>query len=147
MSLHQQQQQQQRNKYLQTTVQTAPPQQLLIMLYDGAIRFCRQGIDAIKEQNYVLANTSFLRTQDIINEFIITIDRTSPLSENLINLYEYFNSRLIEANMKKDVEPAVEILAHLMELKEIWIQAAKQSNQIAGQANGITFAATHSIVV
>jgi flagellar protein FliS len=141
------QQQQQRNKYLQTTVQTATPQQLLIMLYDGAIRFCRQGIEATKEKNYAAANTSFLRTQDIINEFIITIDRTSPLSDNLIHLYEYFNTRLIEANIKKMVEPAEEVLGHLVELKETWIQAAKQYNQQAGQANGTAFAATHSTVV
>ncbi|MBD2868418.1 flagellar export chaperone FliS [Paenibacillus arenilitoris] len=140
-------QQQQRNKYLQTTVQTATPQQLLIMLYDGAIRFCRQGIEAIRGGNYAAANTSFLRTQDIINEFIITIDRTSPISESLIYLYEYFNTRLVEANMKKNVEPAEEVLGHLVELKETWIQAAKQYNQIAGQAGGNTFTATQSTVV
>lgn len=96
---------QQRNKYLQNTVQTATPGQLLIMLYDGAIRFCRQGIEAIREQRYSDANTSLLRVQDIVSEFVITIDRSNPISENLLHLYEYFNMRLIEANMKKDVEP------------------------------------------
>ncbi|MGM0884182.1 MAG: flagellar export chaperone FliS [Bacillota bacterium] len=141
------QQQLQRNKYLQTTVQTASPQQLLIMLYDGAIRFCRQGIEAIKSMDYAVANTSFLRTQDIINEFIITIDRTSPLSENLLYLYEYFNKCLIESNIKKNIEPAEEVLGHLIELKETWVQAAKQYNQLTGQSSGSTLKATHSTVV
>lgn len=140
-------QNQQRNKYLQTTVQTASAQQLLIMLYDGAIRFCRQGIEATKENNYSEANIGFLKTQDIINEFIITIDRTSPISENLLNLYDYFNMRLIEANIKKSIEPAEEVLNHLMELKETWIQAAKQYNQLAGRSSGNTFEAHHSTVV
>lgn len=138
---------QQRNKYLQNTVQTATPGQLLIMLYDGAIRFCRQGIEAIKEQRYSDANTSLLKVQDIVSEFIITIDRSNPISENLINLYEYFNSRLIEANMKKEIEPVEEVLAHLIDLKETWIQAAKQYNQLAAQANGNTFKQTQSTVV
>ncbi|OMF35828.1 flagellar export chaperone FliS [Paenibacillus sp. FSL H8-0548] len=138
---------QQRNKYLQTTVQTATPQQLLIMLYDGAIRFCRQGIEGIKNGNYSDANTGFLKTQAIINEFIITIDRTSPVAENLLKLYDYFNMRLTEANISKKTEPAEEVLNHLIELKETWYQAAKQFNQSAGQASGSNFAATHSTVV
>lgn len=138
---------QQRNKYLQNTVQTATPGQLLIMLYDGAIRFCRQGIEAIKEQRYSDANTSLLKVQDIISEFIITIDRSNPISENLLKLYEYFNTRLIEANMKKDIEPAEEVLAHLVDLKETWIQVAKQYNQLAAQTNGNTFKQTQSTVV
>lgn len=141
------QQQQQRNKYLQNTIQTASPQQLLIMLYDGAIRFCRQGIEGIKSQNYEAANAAFLRTQDIINEFMITIDRTSPVSASLLQLYEYFNARLIEANLKKSVEPAEEVLGHLIELKETWVEAAKQFSQLAGQASGNTFKPTQSIVL
>jgi flagellar protein FliS len=138
---------QQRNKYLQNSIQTATPGQLLIMLYDGAIRFCRQGIEAIKEQRYSDANTSLLKTQDIITEFIITIDRSSSISENLLSLYEYFNTRLIEANMKKDIEPAEEVLGHLIDLKETWMQAAKQYSQLTGQANGSTLKATHSTVI
>lgn len=130
------QQQQQRSKYLQNTVQTATPQQLLIMLYDGAIRFCRQGIEALKSKDYQTAHNSFVRTQDIISEFIITIDRKSPVAENLVSLYEYFNARLVEANTKKAIEPAEEVLGHLAELKETWMQAARQFNQQAGQANG-----------
>lgn len=138
---------QQRNKYLETTVQTASPAQLLIMLYDGAIRFCRQGIEAIKDHNFPEANTNLLKVQNIVSEFIITIDRTSPISENLLSLYEYFNMRLIEANMKKDIEPAEEVLSHLVELKETWIQAAKQFNQQSGHVSGSTFKQTHSTVV
>jgi flagellar protein FliS len=138
---------QQRNKYLETTIQTASPAQLLIMLYDGAIRFCRQGIEAIKGNNYQDANTNLLKAQDIINEFIITIDRSSPMADNLLRLYEYFNTRLIEANMKKMIEPAEEVLTHLLDLKETWVQAAKQYNQLVGQSSGSTLKATHSTVV
>ncbi|KRE44483.1 flagellar export chaperone FliS [Paenibacillus sp. Soil522] len=138
---------QQRNKYLETTVQTASPAQLLIMLFDGAIRFCRQGIAAIKDKNHPDANTNLLKVQEIINEFIITIDRSSPMADNLLRLYQYFNTRLFEANVKKIVEPAEEVLAHLLDLKETWIQAAKQYNQLAGQASGSTPKTTHSSVV
>jgi flagellar protein FliS len=138
---------QQRNKYMQNSIQTASPGQLLIMLYDGAIRFCRQGIEAIKEQRFSDANVSLLKVQDIISEFVITIDRSNPISENLLKLYEYFNMRLIEANMKKDTEPAEEVLSYLIDLKETWFQASKQHNQLAGQANGNAYKQTQPTVV
>ncbi|TDF93486.1 flagellar export chaperone FliS [Paenibacillus piri] len=115
----------QRNKYLETTIQTATPAQLLIMLCDGAIRFCKSAIEAIKNNNHQEANTQFVKVQNIISEFIITIDRSAPVADSLLRLYEYFNYRLIEANIKKAVEPAEEVLGYLVELKETWIQAAK----------------------
>ncbi|WP_435167099.1 flagellar export chaperone FliS [Paenibacillus glycanilyticus] len=136
-----------RNPYMQTSVQTANPSALLIMLYDGAIRFCRQGIEAIKEHRNADAHTSLMKTQDIISEFIITLDRSNPVSESLLLLYEYFKERLVEANTQKNIEPAEEVLGHLIDLKATWVEAAKQVNQMAGQANGSSFTATHSTVV
>lgn len=115
----------QRNKYRDYSVQTASPAQLLIMLYDGAIRFCRAGIAAIQENDYETANTNLCKVQDIINEFIITLDKQSPVAGQLLPLYEYWNQRLIEANVKKDTAPAEEVLEYLVEMKETWIQAAK----------------------
>jgi flagellar secretion chaperone FliS len=122
------------NKYLETTIQTASPTQLLVMLCDGAIRFCRQGIDSIQKNEMEDANRYLCKVQNIISEFIITLDRTSPIAENLLKLYEYFNSRLVEANVKKDVEPAQEVLGYLVELKETWVQAAMATR--AGVKNG-----------
>ncbi|SEC34529.1 flagellar export chaperone FliS [Paenibacillus sp. GP183] len=124
----------QRNKYLESTVQTATPAQLLIMLSDGAIRFCRLGIEALKSDNFQEANNNLGKAQDIISEFVITLDRTSPIAEHLLRLYEYFGYRLIEANTQKSLVPVEEVLAYLIELKETWIQAAKLS-QIPAAVN------------
>lgn len=116
---------QQQNRYLETTVNTATPAQLLLMLMDGAIRFCRAGIEGIKQGNAEESNRNFLKVQNIINEFVITIDRKAPIAENLLSLYDYFNRRLIEANIKKDAVPAEEVLAHLTDLRATWAEAAK----------------------
>jgi len=119
------QQQLQKNRYLETTVQTATPAQLLIMLHDGAIRFGKMAIEAIKANNYQEANTCLIKVQDIISELIITLDRSNPLSENMNKLYEYFQHLLIQANIKKSEEPIHEVLGYIVELKETWIQAAR----------------------
>jgi flagellar protein FliS len=119
--------QSQRNKYMENTVQNATPAQLLIMLIDGATRFCKMGISAIEQKNHAEANLNLRKVQDIVSELIITLDRKSSIADGLLRLYEYFNFRLTEANVQKKVEPAQEVLGHLLELKEVWIQAAKIS--------------------
>lgn len=116
----------QRNKYLETSIQTATPAQLLIMLYDGAIRFCRQAIEALKADRPQEAHNALVRAQDIISEFTITLDRNAEISSSLLQLYEYFHQRLVQANVQKSVEPVEEVAAHLMELKETWVRAAIQ---------------------
>ncbi|MEX1028721.1 MAG: flagellar export chaperone FliS [Paenibacillaceae bacterium] len=121
-------QNQQRNKYLQTSIQTATPSQLLIMLFDGAIRFCKGGIDAIKNSDLEEANRCICRAEDIIMEFVVTLDKTSSIAEGLIQMYDYMYFRLIEANTKKEVEPIEEVIGFLTEMKETWVQAARQLN-------------------
>ncbi|WP_128896379.1 flagellar export chaperone FliS [Longirhabdus pacifica] len=123
------------NKYKQTSIQTASPAQLLIMLYDGAIRFCRQAIHAIEQNQIEEANMNIQKVQNIIHEFSSTLDKNAPIAEQLLPLYEYFQSKLVEANMHKKTEPLEEILEYLKQLKETWMQAAieaKKQPQTAG---------------
>ncbi|OCT13157.1 flagellar export chaperone FliS [Paenibacillus pectinilyticus] len=117
----------QQNKYVQNSIQTASPAQLLIMLSDGAIRFCKQAIEAIHQKNYQDANHFLVKVQDIIQEFVITLDKKAAVADQLLPLYDYFLFRLVEANTKKQAEPAEEVLGYLQELKETWLQAAKLS--------------------
>ncbi|MED4601262.1 flagellar export chaperone FliS [Paenibacillus validus] len=123
------------NKYLATAVQTATPAQLLIMLYDGAIRFCRLGIQGIKQRKFDDVNYNLCKAQEILRELAMTANPNMEISENLVKLYDYFVFRLIEANTKKVAEPAEEVLGYLVELKETWVQAAKLAS---AQAAGIT---------
>ncbi|MFS0725891.1 flagellar export chaperone FliS [Paenibacillus sp. 1P07SE] len=142
---------QQRNKYLETTVQTASPAQLLIMLYDGAIRSCRAAIAAIGAGQIAETNTHLQKVQAIIDEFIITLDQSSPMAPSLMQLYDYFKTRLTEANITKTAEPAEEVLGYLVEMKETWIQAAKAINQAQGAPAGAQYGSynpsTHTTVV
>ncbi|MEO3947297.1 flagellar export chaperone FliS [Gorillibacterium sp. CAU 1737] len=120
--------QQQQNRYLETSVATATPAQLLIMLCDGAIRFTRLALEAMKNHQPQEANRQFQKAQNIISEFIITLDRSAPISLNLLQLYDYFNRKLIEANVSKNPAPAEEVIGYLQELKETWMQASKAAS-------------------
>lgn len=114
----------QQNKYLETKIQTATSEQLLIMLYDGAIRFCKQAIEGIRQKDSTTAHTNLLKAQDIIAELTVTLDKNTVVSESLLRMYEYFIYRLTEANLKKNAEPVEEIVKYLTDLKETWVQAA-----------------------
>ncbi|GAB2719725.1 flagellar export chaperone FliS [Paenibacillus thermoaerophilus] len=115
-----------RNIYAQNSVNTASPAQLLLMLYDGAIRFTRSGIEDIKNKRYQQASTHLCKAQAIINEFIITLDKSADIAQSLLSLYNYMNRRLTEANVKKNTEPAEEVLGYLTELRETWAEAARK---------------------
>ncbi|MFC7678557.1 flagellar export chaperone FliS [Paenibacillus sp. GCM10028914] len=124
------------DKYRQSSVQTSTPGQLLLMMYDGAIRFVKGGLDALKEQDFQKANTFLNKTQTIVSELIVTLDHSFEVSKGLASLYEYINHLLIQANVKKEAAPAEEALGYLVELRETWAQAAKMATaEGAGNAS------------
>ena len=95
------------------------------MLYDGAIQFLNKAKIALNEKNYEQSHNNLMGAQRILEEFINTIDKepNPELATNLINLYEYFISRLVHANIKHEIAPIDEVLKFLKELKSTWEQA------------------------
>ncbi len=112
-------------KYQHTQAQTASKPKLLIMLYDGAIKFVNAGIDGISVEDYSKANTNLCKAQAILHELVSSLNFDYPQAKNLVQIYEYMLHRLIEANIKKDPAPAQEVLGYLIELREAWVEAAK----------------------
>jgi flagellar protein FliS len=90
------------------------------MLYDGAISFLSQAIEVLEARDYEEANRLIVRAQDIIAELISALDMKYEVARSLYQLYDYFNRRLIEANVKKDGVPAGEVQGYLKELRETW---------------------------
>lgn len=112
-------------KYKQSSVQTSTPGQLLIMLYDGAIRFIRGAVEAIKVKDHQKKNELMGKAQAIVSELRATLNHGYEVSAQLDKLYEYINYLLIEANIGKDITKAEEALDYLVDLRETWVQASK----------------------
>ncbi|SDX28504.1 flagellar export chaperone FliS [Paenibacillus sp. CF384] len=121
-------------KYQQLSVQTASPAQLLVMLYDGAIRFVKQGIEAIENNNIEKANTFLIKAQNVVHELIASLNYNYPIATELVRIYEYMLYQLITANTKKEKEPAIEVLTYLVDLKESWLQASKSNQSTSKEA-------------
>ena len=114
-------------QYQQTQVQTASPEKILIMLYDGAIQFLNKARVGMENKNIEETHNNIMRAQRIIQEFMNTLDRQNggEIAENLYRLYDYLNYRLIQSNVKKDIDGIDEVLRHLKELKATWEEAIK----------------------
>ena len=112
-------------QYQKSNIETASREQILIMLYDGAIQFLNKAKVAINNKNIEEIHNNLIGAQNIIQEFINSLDRevAPQLAENLVSLYEYFLRRLVQANLKRDVKPVDEVLGYLKSLKATWQKA------------------------
>ncbi len=119
-------------KYQQAQTQTASKPKLLIMLYDGAIRFVKAGMEGIEEKNHEKANNNLCKAQAIIHELISALNFDFPIAQDLLVIYEYVLHCLIEANIKKDMKLTEEVLEHLSELRESWLQVSKLPEAVTG---------------
>jgi flagellar protein FliS len=114
------------NMYKNQQIMTAAPEELTLMLYNGAIRFVTESIQALQNGDLPRSNTANQRVQDIVKEFMSTINMDYEMSKGLFSLYEYMNYRLVQANLKKDVAQLEEVKGMLIELRNTWVEAIKK---------------------
>jgi flagellar protein FliS len=114
--------------YRQVATQTASPGQLVLMLFDGAIRFleqARQGfaIEDPLEFNLTI-NNNVLRAQAIIRELnaSLNLQEGGDLATTLRRLYDYFDWRLQQCNMQKREEGILEVIKRLTALRDAWAE-------------------------
>lgn len=119
-------------KYKNMQIQTATPGQLILMLYDGAIKFCKLAKKGIEDKNLMDANKYLIKIQDIVTELMISLDMKSggEIAKNLYTLYDYMMSRLLEANMKKDPLIIDEVQKMIEELRDAWGEAVKKTGGV-----------------
>lgn len=111
--------------YQQTKVNTASPAELTLMLFNGAVRFTMQAIAAVEARRLDAAHHDLVRAQDIVTELQSSLNMSYPIAQNLYQLYVYIGDRLVEANVRKDPEPAQVALQLLQELRDTWAEVVQ----------------------
>ncbi len=108
--------------YLRTKILTASPQQLRLMLYDGAIKFCRQATDAIAANDIEGKFNALMRAQKIVLELSTSLnhDVAPELCGKLGALYTYIYRLLVDANVNGQAQPIDEAIELLEYEKETW---------------------------
>jgi flagellar protein FliS len=125
------------HNYLENQIATASPEKLLIMFYDGAIRFTNQAILAIAEKNIEQRNYAINKATAIITELSTTLDHEigGNISQDLAALYAYMNKELNMANVRNQDKGLKIVHKMLSELRETWIKAIDINRQ-ASHAHG-----------
>jgi flagellar protein FliS len=112
-------------QYKENSIYTMSPEELTLMLYNGLIKFLMKAEEAINEKKFDSASVNIIRAEDIINEFMITLDMKYDVSKGLMLMYDYMYRRLVEANLKKNCEMVVEVIEYAKELRDTWQAAMK----------------------
>lgn len=128
------------NPYQQTQVTTASPERLLIMLYDGAIRFVTLAQEGIEEGDRVKKLESISRAVAIITHLSDTLDHNAgwDQSEELDALYAYMVGALSRANFNNQAEPLKVVLSLLSSLRETWVEAIEINRKEQAAATAAT---------
>lgn len=121
--------------YRANSVLTASPGQLVLMLYDGALKalhVAREGFDRPLEdpRRYEIINAQLLKAQSIISELQNTLNHEAggEFSRTMERLYDYYNRRLTEANLRKQVEPVIEVERLLREVRDAWAEMLRKND-------------------
>ena len=121
--------------YKKQQIMTATPEALTLMLYNGCLKFIKEGADALTEKNYEAANTSLQKAQNIISEFRVTLNMDYEISHQLMPLYNYAYDRLVEGNLDDNFDAIKEATDIITELRDAWAQAMKKAREEKGAQN------------
>ncbi|MCW5835077.1 MAG: flagellar export chaperone FliS [Labilithrix sp.] len=114
------------SRYRGVQLNTASPAQLVVMLYDGMLRFVSEADDALVRGDRARAGERIGRAIAIVDELAATLDPTHApeLAENLIALYGFCKRRLFEANLNRDRDALADVVTSLTPLREAWASVA-----------------------
>lgn len=120
--------------YQNQSILTASPGQLVLLMYDGALRFMAQAragfaLEADNPRRIESINTALLRTQAILQEMRanLNMEAGGEVAENLDRLYDYHLRRLMQSNLRKDEEPLIEVEGLVRTLRDAWAEMLRNS--------------------
>lgn len=123
-------------KYKQTQVVSASREKLLLMMYEGAIKFTKLAIKAAEEKNVYERCTNLSRAYDIVMELNNTLDHNvgGDISRQLEQLYMFISDQFTQANISGNPEPLKNALKVLETLHEGWKGAVEKLKKNEGAA-------------
>src|SRR5689334_16055576 len=107
-------------RYRGVQVATCSPAKLLVMLFDGALRFIGEAEVAMAARDCARVGDRIGRAHAIIEELAATLDRSHApeLCDNLFRVYTFCMGHLLEANVHQDPKRLADVVAALTPLRE-----------------------------
>jgi flagellar protein FliS len=117
------------DSYRRAAVESSSPVQLVVMLYDGALRFCAEARSALIRKDIPAKGKALSKVIAIVGELQSTLDleRGGEVAASLHQLYSYATDRLIAASRSQAVAPLDEAVRVLSNLREGWASVVEQT--------------------
>ena len=115
--------------YHQNSVNTATPGELTLMLYNGCLKFIKQGKQGILDKKLEEKNTNIIKAQNIIRELMITLNTDIDVAKPMMQMYDYILSRLVEANIQNSIEILDEVEGYVVDFRDTWKQIIQLQRQ------------------
>jgi len=119
--------------YRQTELQSRTPIELVVLLYDGAVRFTTAARDAAERRDIAARGQAVSRALAIVSELQSTLDleQGGEVAASLDRLYRYVIDRLMTASALKELAPFDDALKVLTTLREGWTTIAQKAGTAA----------------
>ena len=114
--------------YRRVESESRSPLELVVMLYDGALRFLGDAADAAGRSDLRARAHAISRVLAIIGELQNTLDveKGGAVADQLDDLYTYITSRLLDVALKHDVTAIEEARKLLTPVRDAWTQISTQ---------------------
>lgn len=122
--------------YKSTQVETASREQILLMLYDGCIKYMEQARDTMAEEQFERSHQKLIKAQDIVTELMASLemDVGGQIAEDLYNLYDYVLHNLVQANVEKNVNRIESVLPVMRDLFDTWTEVIEEKGMTLEKA-------------
>jgi flagellar protein FliS len=114
------------DQYVEAEILGADPVKLVGILYRAAIESVTAARSHLQNGEIRERSRKITRASEILNQLMLSLDHSSggDISRNLVELYAYMQTRLIEANTQQTGAPLAEVESLLKVLSEAWHAAA-----------------------
>ena len=118
-----------RKEYSHNEIATSSQGRLIIMMYEGAVKFVNLAIEGVDNKDLSKKGIYINKTHDIINELSLALDMKGggEVAQKLEALYQFILHQLTLANIKSDRKPLESILKVLIPLLEAWTELSTKN--------------------
>ena len=108
--------------YQETAITSQTRGKLIVMLYDGAIKFLKMAIKEIEANNPEAKGKYISKAIDIVFELntVLDMDAGGEVATNLRKLYLFMGRHLTEANTEQNTGKIEEVIKMLEDLNQSW---------------------------
>lgn len=111
-------------RYKEMQIRTVSQEKLILMLYDGSVKFLNTALEGLKDKRFDVVNDNLVRVQRIFTELMVSLNMdVGEIAEHLFSLYQFMYDKLVDANVNKISKPIEEVIDMLISLREVWVRA------------------------